>query len=766
MHVIEAGKTMVAHYIRCEQRAEAHETLEKLIQIFPDEISFAVSLVNLYYDQGQVERAAAECEKMASGFLKRKRVSPAVSLYKKLLVIDPERQDVRDKIRKIVSGKRKKPTRRGGSLVRVFVTIGVMLLLSSAAVVMFSQEGKHGDTASQLSPEMVGRILNGARDAYERAATHGRGAMRSYSRLRDAVSTDPLEASDEIGKVVEEARDQYRQFEDRALKVEKNLTELRDQPLDEKQKSSTRVMSMELRDLRGNVQAEQAKWSRRAIATAERLIEKGEDLYETQKLRAALDHFKLAKAIHPDPAKAAEAGLDDYIRNLEDDRNRVQDVLQKARDAESNGNLATARREYIGLIKEFGHADLLEGIRLPVELVTMPTGATIFLDGAQLPGKTPHVVRLDPFRVTQVRLERNTYQAEEFALGPFGDTTDPDKVVYDHPMKKKETWKRQVGDRLDADPGFSGKRVATVARNGEWAVLNLKDGRILRRGAIKGAHGFTTGPVAFERRFFLVSLDRKLHSIDPVTGKVGARNLELPEMVYAQPLLRDKRLYIADVGGNVICIDPLGGRMLWDKPAKTPHGVGEGLDLTAQGEDLVVVTLDGQVTVLRRKDGKQVIDTFRVDGSLACAPTPFGPDDLIFATEEGRVQVWGRVRATRIWEREFKASFTRSLPVSGRGVFVTPTPKDFYAIDARTEDIYFRTGSADQVSRDRVQSKDRIFAVHGRVLSAFAPTRQGYGRAWHFEAEGQILAGPVMHGGAVYIGDDKGYLYRLEANDE
>ena len=68
-------------------------------------------------------------------------------------------------------------------------------------------------------------------------------------------------------------------------------------------------------------------------------------------------------------------------------------------------------------------------------------------------------------------------------------------------------------------------------------------------------------------------------------------------------------------------------------------------------------------------------------------------------------------------------------------------------------------------ARTTVQPRNRIFFVHGRTLSAYGPSASGYQLAWSFEARGNILAAPVVRGGAVYIGDDKGNLYRLEAND-
>ena len=103
----------------------------------------------------------------------------------------------------------------------------------------------------------------------------------------------------------------------------------------------------------------------------------------------------------------------------------------------------------------------------------------------------------------------------------------------------------------------------------------------------------------------------------------------------------------------------------------------------------------------------------------------------------------------------------------GRGVFLSPKPREFIGIDVTTGQVYFRYRHTPLAARTEVAATGRQFAVHGRTLYAYGPTpNNGYAPAWYFEARGRILAGPVEVGGAVYIGDDKGYLYRLEADDQ
>ncbi|MHC4848090.1 MAG: outer membrane protein assembly factor BamB family protein [Planctomycetota bacterium] len=760
-HIIEAGKTMVAHYIRCEQRPEAHALLEKLVALYVDEIAFAVSIVNLYYDQGNVERAASECERMAHSFLKRKRVSPAVSLYKKLLVIDPERQDIRDKIRKIVSGKRKK-SKGGGAMSRAMVALAVALLLGGAAVVLIRHDGEVGGREATIDPETLRTLIDHARADSGMARNHSRAAMREYARLLDLLSGDALRERDKIEQGIDRAHQNHDQFNTDAEKAETSWEMIRKQSGSEADASMARTMLSSLHDDRSNIQAERAKWQRRARISGKKLHERGRELYEEAQLLGALDRFEMAKLLRDWPQ---DSDIHQFIRNIRQDRDKATLEIEAAEADEAAGRWVAARRKYLKLIDEFRTADIIEGIRLPLELVTVPPGATIYLDGNELPVKTPHVVRLAYKAATTVRLAKPGYKELSFELGPFlagASPEDDDHIVH---FQKKPTWQLEVGDRIESSPVIWDGKFAAIGRNGAFAILSAKDGSILYRSAIKNGEGFTAGLVAEKNHVFATSLDRQLYIIDATRKNAVARKLPLTEGVYATPLLRDKTLYVADMAGIVIAIDPLSARPKWPKPVTTSHGVSAGLALVAQGEDLVVTTRDGRVTVLRRSDGTQMAD-YRVRGPLSCAPALVGDDDLIFASEDGWLQSWVRVSATLRWEEPFETSITHTPPVRGRGVFVSPKPREFVAIDVTTGSPYFRYRHTKLSARVEITPKDREFALHGRTLFAFGQTKSGYGPAWYFEARGKILTAPIVVDGAVYIGDDKGYVYRLEANDE
>jgi len=104
--------------------------------------------------------------------------------------------------------------------------------------------------------------------------------------------------------------------------------------------------------------------------------------------------------------------------------------------------------------------------------------------------------------------------------------------------------------------------------------------------------------------------------------------------------------------------------------------------------------------------------------------------------------------------------------VRGRSVFVSPRGQELIWFDHSTSDSQGRYRPAQGTLLGEVASTSRVFFAHSRELTAYGATSDSYAPAWNFTAQSRILVGPLVEGGAVFIGDDRGFLYRLEANDK
>jgi len=292
-------------------------------------------------------------------------------------------------------------------------------------------------------------------------------------------------------------------------------------------------------------------------------------------------------------------------------------------------------------------------------------------------------------------------------------------------------------------------------------VFRERDGDEVKGGKFKTLNGIAAALARGGDYFFLPSLDGKLFVCDASACRYVYTAFAKPKAgLYAAPAITDKIAYVADFKGNVYAFNYRTRKVVWEQ--QTPHGVRAAPVI--QGKDLVILSSSGEVTVLKRSTGKVVIN-YRLSGNFSCAPAVAGSKDLVFASEEGTLYGVGRLTGDIAWEKNVESRITRTPPVKGRAVLVSPNPGELVAFDTRTGDEIFRT-KRDKSSRDQaVGATDRIFFVHGQVLSAFAPRSGGMGLAWTFEARSPILSGPVVAGESVYIGDEEGNVYRLEAND-
>ena len=757
-HIVEAGKTLIAYYLQHDQRQDALDLLDRLIPTFPDEVAFALSLVNVYYEDGQIDRAIAECESMASAFLKQRRAADAVCLYKKLLVMDPERQDARDKIRKLTTGKR----RRSGALPRIAVALAVSLLLGGAAIVMLKREGPastpNGGIDRKTRSELLGRAVN----EQAQASAHGERAVGKYTALMQSLSG--VENGDAQALVADlaAAEESYRLFVEHAERTNQLAETIRTQTTDEESRTRARSMlaGMEKRETR--VDSTRGRWRAMAQAAAVRFYDGGSKDYKDGKLNRALHRFGLARALATRRKWKVEVNLDRYITNIRSDVAKVAGQLKDALEHERQGAWTAARRIYLELLRQFPpETDLVGGIRLPLELLSVPPGAIIYLDGAELQERTPAFVRLDPFKETVVELKKPTFRDKTFRLGPFPAGTDPAKYTYPQSLLKAETWTKNVGDQIESMPAVWGMRAACVGRNGHWYVLNTKSGKRVAADKLDTFDGVSAGIVSNGTSFFVSSLDGKLFWFNAVTCKPLYTFTGFDAGIYATPAIADGVIYIVDDAGWVSARSLKTRKRLWRKPS--PAGVRAAPVL--HGEDLVVLSTSGDVTVFRRETGDEVI-RYKLKGTFARAPAPAGKDDLVFATEDGQVYGVERITGQIRWDYDLKAPVTYTAPVRGRAVFFSPRPNELIALDTQTGDVIYHSEPGGRAPRTEVAASDRIFFVHGRTLWAFARGADGYGLAWSFKAKGRILSGPVVdaEGEGVYFGDEKGNFYRLEAN--
>ena len=118
----------------------------------------------------------------------------AATLYKRLLALDGERQDIRDRLRKISSGRRR---RVGPALPRIAVALGIALLLGGVAIVWVKQQGVLGQPQPGREEGPLAELLGRASEEKAGAVRAGAKAATIYTQLLEDLRSNPFQGTPE-----------------------------------------------------------------------------------------------------------------------------------------------------------------------------------------------------------------------------------------------------------------------------------------------------------------------------------------------------------------------------------------------------------------------------------------------------------------------------------------------------------------------------------------------------------------------------------------
>ncbi|MFQ5844960.1 MAG: PQQ-binding-like beta-propeller repeat protein, partial [Planctomycetota bacterium] len=380
---------------------------------------------------------------------------------------------------------------------------------------------------------------------------------------------------------------------------------------------------------------------------------------------------------------------------------------------------------------------------------------------SRMPKKTPAIVELRPFvkkRISKPTIDcaRKGFKPETFTVQPIDAEGKLAPFTVRRHLLKEPTWQRHVGGIVEATPAVWGRRVAVAGRDGRWFLLDAQTGRVVDSNRIQTLDGIAAGMVSDGKNFYVAALEGQLYAYSGETGKFLYKIADFPGKLHATPAAAGGVIYVVDYRGNVRAYRAGARRPLWE--VSTAPGV-RAAPLVPR-EHLIVVSLSGDVSVIRRQDGKLAAPRFRLKGTFTLPPTAAGAD-LLFASDEGWLYAVEKLTGKERWRSQVGQTIRSQPIVRGGAVFLSPTPGQLLVVDTSTGDEIYRFaegGGAHAV----VVGKVHIYFAHGRDLTAYARTADGYGLVWTFRAKARILAGPIHQGSAVFIGDEKGNVYRVD----
>lgn len=581
------GKILVELYLEIGEVDRVRGILEKLLRDNPEDLELKKSLINVHNKAGDTKRVVELYESIAQDLVNKSEPIEAVKYLQKVLMIDRSRKDISERIRSLYELDERRRSRR-----RTMAALGAIfcVLVALGAVWYFYEQHarKHFDRLD------VTQLID-AKD-FAAAGTVFKSFIQSYPLTLVAKDAEAELAS------VESKRLAYEAFLD-----------------GERRNEETRKKSK-----RGEYRRE---WDRYQAE------------FRAQNLAAALDSIEKVKRMveelgdESDRAWAAQVQLEKNVTDLRMYIGKAAALARSARELLAAKEWRQAREKILDLTERFEITDVAKQARIPVLLVSRPSGATVHQNGRPLtstvndtvqPVTTPAVVFCRQVKAERFELIREGFETRKIQIDPRAEAESH------HVLTVIPSAQIEFGTPVSSPVGAAGGHLVAGLSGGKLGIARIEGGAAVGSIELGGLRELVGAPVVTEDRVIFRSNERQLLCYMLPSGSLKF-SVPLPDQLIHDPVVRDGRILITDDKGRITCLDVSKGGQLWSKTV--PGHVAGAPSLHRR--HVRVGTPAGDYFILDVING----DVVRFYSGLPGVATSIWPTDggAVYGTTDGRV---------------------------------------------------------------------------------------------------------------------------------
>ncbi|MDJ0976700.1 MAG: DUF4388 domain-containing protein [Planctomycetota bacterium] len=412
----EALKTLV-HFAQAEGRPQdAAPRLAGFLDAGEAPFEELKTLAELYAADGNNAEAAAAMFKRAEQLLGDDRVPQAREALRRSLDYDPSRADARRRLMSLDGQARKHRQRR-----RIMLVVVMFSLLAVGAAGAWWSYNREAADAVRKAQKL-------AESAVAAAESKAKGLIDEFETFLARVETSRAVEAD-LGDEVERLRDAVKEAiaepQPRLGAYAAELEAYAASGHEQTHRTILRGLEQRLRNQTSRATSTLDTLGRRAKSS----LTRGEAAYKSGEIKTALKELLRARNLaFEDPPVRERAKLlldhvDAYVRNF--------DVYAaKAQTARDKGDIAGAFQASVAVALKMLDSDLTRELRFPVEVVSDPAGAQVFVGGKDTGQHTPCTIDYSPFEKDTTLLVRMPGRtARSKALPSFTDMSEkPDEI--------------------------------------------------------------------------------------------------------------------------------------------------------------------------------------------------------------------------------------------------------------------------------------------------------------------------------------------------
>jgi outer membrane protein assembly factor BamB/tetratricopeptide (TPR) repeat protein len=655
------GKELVDLLIEFGDVQRVRTMLERLLLVVPNDPDLKKALVNVHLKAGDQKRVIELYESIASDLVRQQKPLEAVAYLQKILLIDRNRADINERVRKLYEHDERK--RRRGRTLGVLAVVFCLLLVLGSGYWFYNQHAEDDFARIDVKELVTREDFAGARAAYD-----------DFNRTHP-LTTACAKANAELQRI-EAAQQQF----------------------DARRSSERAVRDRELKRIRDEYAREHARHK---------------ELFRTGHAEQSLQALTHVREL------LAQAGTQEDVawgleHQVERDWTRMReylataDALAKDYDAKTNaGDWAGARTIALRLHSEYENTGATRRCLVPVTVVTRPAGATLALDGKPLvhdvdgapqPVTTPAtllvttaaasvVAKLDGFEPRAFVVDAKSAARVEVVLGVIPAR----RVAFETPVQtgvgvgdgwlavglrggrlglvRTDGSNRQARElpglrAVDSTPRVQGGRVFFASNENTIECVAVDRSTKVDGWPVALAGGAATDLCVGEGRVAVVDREHVLHVWEQATAhQVFAVSLDSAPS--GRPTLDRRRVHVGTTDGRVLVFDAADGRSvaLLKSPSPLTTRVLADRDVAYFG------TADGNVRAVAVGDGRVLwvapVGRVLVDGELALAKSV-----LLAVGPENKLLAFDRDRGQRVAALPFDAEIEPGMLVQGARAFV------------------------------------------------------------------------------------------------
>ncbi|OYT43367.1 hypothetical protein B6U90_07025 [Thermoplasmatales archaeon ex4484_6] len=319
-----------------------------------------------------------------------------------------------------------------------------------------------------------------------------------------------------------------------------------------------------------------------------------------------------------------------------------------------------------------------------------------------------------------------------------------------------------------------GEVVGSVVVNGEHVFFNTMNGTLYILDRESGAEvsnlslsgRFYNAPAldVSTGRIFEAAGGGEVVCLDPISGMVlWNRSLGDGAAIHSSPALYDDTLIIASYDSNIYCLDPEDGRELWRF-----EGCGGKVHTTPafhheNGNDIVVFgSCDGNLYALSRDSGKLL---WNFSASYIPSSPAVADDRVIFGSFDGHLRCVDARDGELLWSTDLHSPIFSSPSVLGNMTAVATDDGVLHLVDnGNGSVVWSRELVKGSLETSPVMIGGHVIITSERGLSVLSMEDGGLERG--FELGDSSGSSPSVDGGMVFFGDDAGYVRALGPSEE